>query len=150
MKKMAVYLCYFMFLLMIFYQVYSLTNPKSKMFYLFLLSLVIVAYSYEGDYIGCSYNNCSLDNNKKTLMEKKEKIACQEVNRVNWRRSLLLSFLVFALMNNITSFEVNILPFILSFFIIYFYFNFDTYHRFNLTCDLEREKERKRDKIKTI
>ena len=148
MKKIAVYLCNFMFLLMILYQIYSLTNPKSKMFYLFLLSLAIVAYSYEGDFIGCSYSNCTLDNNKKTLIEKKEKIACQEVNRVNWRRSLLLSFSVFVLMNNITTFEVNILPFILSFFVIYFYFNFDTYHRFNLACDIERDNEKRNIKIK--
>jgi hypothetical protein len=143
MKKIAVYLCYILFLIMIFYQVYSLTNKKSKIFYLFLLSLAIVAYSYEGDFIGCSYNNCTLDNNKKTLNGHKEKIACQEVNRVNWRRSLLLSFSVFVIMNNITPFEINILPFILMFFAIYFYFNFDTYHRFNLACEIERENEKK-------
>jgi hypothetical protein len=139
MKKICVYLCYIVFLLMIFYQIYLLSNPKSKIFYIFLLSLVIVATSYEGEFIGCSPGNCSLDNNKKTLTGYKQKIACQEVNRVNWRRSLILAFSVFVIMNNITSFEANILPFFLSFFAIYFYFNFDTYHRFNLACELERE-----------
>jgi len=143
MKKLSVYVCYSVFLLMVLYQIYSLINPKSKMFYLFLLSLVFVAYSYEGDFIGCSYSNCTLDNNKKALNDNKEKIACQEVNRVNWRRSLLLAFSVFVVMNNITPFEVNILPFILSFFVIYFYFNFDTYHRFNLACEMERKNEKK-------
>ena len=143
MKKISVYLCYFVFLLMIFYQIYSLSNTKNKMFYIFLLSLVIVAYSYEGDYIGCSYSNCNIDNNKKALLDNKEKIACQEVNRVNWRRSLILSFCVFVIMNNFTSFEVNILPFFLSLFVIYFYFNFDSYHRFNLACEIEREIENK-------
>ena len=49
------------------------------MFYLFLLSLAIVAYSYEGDFIGCSYNNCKLDKNEKALNGNKEKFACQEV-----------------------------------------------------------------------
>lgn len=145
MKRLALYLCYIMFLLMIVYQVYSLTNMKIKVFYLFLLSLAAVAYSYEGEFIGCSYKNCRLDNNEKALNGKKEKFACQEVNRVNWRRSLILSFVVFVIMNNITPFEINLLPFILSFFIIYFYFNFDTYHRFNLACEIERKEEQKNE-----
>ena len=146
MKRFEVYLCYFMFLLMILYQIYSLSNQKSRMFYLFLLSLATVAYSYEGDFIGCSYNNCKLDNNEKALNGNKQNFACQEVNRVNWRRSLLLSFAVFVIMNNITPFEMNILPFILSFFVIYFYFNFDTYHRFNIACEIERKNEDKKIK----
>jgi len=140
---LLLYSCFFMFLFMILYQIYSLTKMKSKLFYLFLLSLAIVAFYYEGNSLSCSPNNCSLEKNKKSI--KGDKFACREVNRVNWRRSLLISFIVFAIMNNITPFDINILPFILSFFAIYFYFNFDTYHRFNIACEMEKNGDKNKE-----
>ena len=126
---------------MILYQIYSIENAKHKLLYISLLSLCIVAFIYEGQYLGCSPNNCTLEQNEKALNNKNgESVACQETKRVNWRRSFLLAFAVFVFMNNISSFETNLFSFILMFFVIYFYFNFDIYHRFSIACEIDRKK----------
>jgi hypothetical protein len=86
MKKAALYLCYISFIIMILYQIYSIENAKHKLLYISLLSLCIVAFIYEGQYLGCSPNNCTLEQNEKALNNKNgESVACQETKRVNWR-----------------------------------------------------------------
>ncbi len=69
---------------------------------------------------------------------------CEEMNRVCWRRSILLSFIILLLLNyfyiqnnNSKSHnfeEINILIFFFIFFIIYFYLNWDQYHRAGTVC----------------
>lgn len=139
-KRVTSYLTYFMFISMIFYQIYSL-NSRNRILYLFMTSLAITALVYESTFIGCTANNCTLDRNRKTVtsLKQKESFACQESNRVNWRRAYLISFIPFVVMNSVTSFETNLLMFMLMLFITYFYFNFDSYHRSYLACTLEKK-----------
>ena len=138
-KRMTTYLTYFMFVAMIGYQIYSL-KPINRVLYLFMASLAITAIIYESTFIGCTANNCTPDRNRETITghKQQESFACQEANRVNWRRAYLIAFIPFVLMNSIASFETNVLTFIITLFVVYFYFNFDSYHRSYLACNLEK------------
>lgn len=144
-KRIASYLTYFMFVTMIGYQMYTL-SPKNRVLYLLMTSIGITALIYESTFLGCTANNCTLERNRETASKQTESFACQEANRVNWRRAYLISFVLFVIMNTVASFETTLLMFVLTLFITYYYFNFDSYHRTYLMCELEKEKERKKEK----
>ena len=124
-------------LLMICHQMYLLTL-KNRIIYLFLLSVAITAVVYESSFIGCTPDNCTLDRNREKVKQSQTSFACQESNRVNWRRAFLISFILFVFMNSISPFETNLFIFIFCLFLTYFYFNFDAYHRFEVACALEK------------
>lgn len=142
-KRIASYLTYLMFVIMIGYQMYTL-NPKNRVLYLFMTSIAITALIYESTFLGCTTNNCTLERNRDTVSKQtEESFVCQEAKRVNWRRAYLISFILFVIMNTIASFETTLLMFFITLFITYYYFNFDSYHRTNLMCELEKEKKNK-------
>lgn len=66
---------------------------------------------------------------------------CDEMNRVCWRRAMSLSFIILLILNNfyyryegcLTAEAINITIFFLIFFLLYFYFNWDQYHRYTTT-----------------
>lgn len=141
-KRFASYLTYLMFVIMISYQLYTL-NSRNRVLYLFMISIGITALIYESTFLGCTANNCTLERNRETTAKQTESFACQEANRVNWRRAYLISFILFVIMNSVAPFEITLFMFVLTLFITYYYFNFDSYHRTYLACQLEKEKEKK-------
>jgi uncharacterized protein YacL len=68
--------------------------------------------------------------------------ACDELNRVCWRRALSISFIIFLISNSIypNSLNNNFLLLLITTFILYFYFNYDIYHRFKAICDKQFDK----------
>lgn len=117
-------------------------DKKYRYIYLLITLLFIVAFSMESEYVyGCKYLffDCKYDSvleYKKNNSESPDKaLSCQESNRVCWRRSLMLSFMIFLILNIVNpSHTTNFIVFILAWFLLYFYFNFDAYHRFGDLC----------------
>lgn len=142
-KKIVTYICYMVLGITVFYQFFALKNYANRFIYLLLSSIALLCLVYEFDFIGCSANNCSPDRNKETVEKSigQESFACQEAKRVNWRRSFLVAFIPFIFLNGFqttTTFETNTLTFFITLYIVYFYLNFDAYHRANVACNLEK------------
>jgi hypothetical protein len=143
-KKIATYLCYLTVGLVVGFQIIALEHHSNRVLYLLLSTIAIASLVYEFEVMGCTPNNCTLDRNRETVEKalKTESFACQEANRVNWRRAFLLAFIPFLFLNSFqsTTFEMNILTFLITLFILYFYFNFDAYHRADLACKASMHK----------
>ena len=141
-KKIVTYVCYMVLGITVCYQFFALKNYSNRFIYLLLSSFALLGLVYESDFLGCSANNCSLDRNKETVEKSlgNESFACQEVKRVNWRRSFLVSFVPFIFLNGFqtTTFEMNTLTFFITLFIVYFYLNFDAHHRASVACNIEK------------
>lgn len=137
-KKLATYLVYITLGTVVSYQIVALEHHSNRALYLLMCTIAVACVMYEFEVMGCTPSNCTLDRNRETVEKalKKESFACQEANRVNWRRAFLLAFIPFLFLNSFrsTTFEMNILTFLATLFILYFYFNFDVYHRADLAC----------------
>jgi len=101
--------------------------------------LVCVCLYYESKTLGCTFSDCSLERNRATLnrsMAKMPSFACQESVRVNWRRANIIAFGLFVVLTILwTQDEAkNMIVYLLLWVILYFYFNFDQYHRSTLAC----------------
>lgn len=111
---------------------------------LFLFSIVLSVFTFihETKSIKCSPLDCSLEENKKLYTEGSLSPVCLEVKRVNWRRAYLLSFIIFTVLNlvSIDNISSNLVALLFTWFCLYWYFNFDSYHRFNLACEMENLK----------
>ena len=126
-------LCIILVLFQIF-QIFQIKLTINKIFYCILLFILLFALNYEAHFLGCYPGNCELSTN----MEKIDgDFACQESRRVNWRRAFILSFIPVLVMNCffIQDFNKHLIYFIIQFFLLYFYFNFDGYHRSSLACN---------------
>lgn len=127
----------------IFLQYVSIKQSQNKIvsnLFLFTIVLSIFTFIHETESIKCSPLGCSLELNKKIYKETSLSPACLEVKRVNWRRAYLLSFIIFVILNivSITTISTNFVVLLFSWFCLYWYFNFDNYHRFNLACEMEK------------
>lgn len=118
----------------------SQTNIISNVF-LFAIALSIFTFIHETESIKCSPLGCSLDKNKEIYKETSLSPACLEVKRVNWRRAYLLAFIIFTLLNvvSLDTISKNFIVLLFTWFCLYWYFNFDNYHRFNLACEMENK-----------
>ncbi len=95
--------------------------------------ICVIALYYESNENGCSIYDCSDHTVIKSITT--TNIACKENNRVSWRRSNILSFIVLIVLNSVHSnYNANLIVFFITWFLLYFYFNFDQYHRFRLLC----------------
>lgn len=136
-KKIATYLCYLTVGIVVTFQIIGLEHNSNRLLYILLSTIAIASLVYEFEVMGCTPSNCTLDRNRETVEKalKTESFACQEANRVNWRRAFLLAFIPFLFLNGFqTRFEMNALTFMITLFVLYFYFNFDAYHRSDLAC----------------
>ena len=129
----------------IYLQYISVKNTQNTVLstlFLFAISLSIFTFIHETESIRCSPLGCSLDENKKIYTEdnKLDEIspACLETKRVNWRRAYLLSFISFTVLNlvSLDTISTNFVVLLFVWFVLYWYFNFDSYHRFNLACEM--------------
>lgn len=116
----------------------SQTKIVSSLF-LFAIALSMFTFIHETESIKCSPLGCSLDKNKEIYKETNLSPACLEVKRVNWRRAYLLAFIIFTVLNlvSLENITVNFIVLLFSWFCLYWYFNFDNYHRFNLACEMK-------------
>lgn len=129
----------------IFLQYKSVTLLKSSQtkiissLFLFAIALSMFTFIHETESIKCSPLGCSLDKNKEIYKESSLSPACLEVKRVNWRRAYLLAFIIFVVLNvvSLENISNNFIILLFTWFCLYWYFNFDNYHRFNLACEME-------------
>ena len=121
-------------IILVLFQIFQIKLPINKIFYCILLFILLFALTYESRFLGCYIGNCKLSGNIEKI---DDNFACQESNRVNWRRAFIISFIPLFTMNCffIEDFNKNLIYFIIQFFILYFYFNFDGYHRSSLACN---------------
>jgi hypothetical protein len=134
LSSIFLYLFIMLCIILVLFQIFLIKLPINKIFYCILLFILLFALNYEAYFLGCYPGNCELSTN----MEKIDgDFACQESRRVNWRRSFIISFIPLFTMNCffIEDFNKNLIYFIIQFFILYFYFNFDGYHRSSLACN---------------
>lgn len=102
--------------------------------FVLLFFIFVMALYYESNENGCSIYDCS--DHTVTKSVKTTNVACKENDRVSWRRSNILSFIILAVLNSVHSnYNINLVVFFITWFLLYFYFNFDQYHRFRLLCD---------------
>jgi uncharacterized membrane protein len=61
---------------------------------------------------------------------------CDDKDRICWRRSIMLGFFCFLLVNYVYPKDTlnNIVLYALFIFIFYFYFNWDQFHRYRCLC----------------
>lgn len=136
---------FFLIYYIIFLQYYSINQSQTKILstlFLFTIALSIFTFIHETESIKCSPLGCSLDQNKEIYKETSLSPACLEVKRVNWRRAYLLAFIIFTVLNivSLENIGTNFIVLLFSWFCLYWYFNFDNYHRFNLACEMEKDK----------
>lgn len=134
--------CYLVFLQYI--QISKSTYPLAKQVFLLIVIVSLISFTYEANAVECSPTDCSLNRNKllfKNGNGSVASVACNELERVNWRRAYLLSFVIFVVLNFVSSetIHINMIVLLFSWFILYWYFNFDTYHRFKVACDLGKK-----------
>jgi hypothetical protein len=117
----------------------SAQEPRAPAVFAFLIALALVNASYEGADMGCSVVDCTMKNNRLARGQDSrdcEQRLCREGNRVNWRRAYLLAFLMFLILNIAypESTLRNAMLMVCLFAFLYFYMNFDAYHRFSIWC----------------
>lgn len=107
----------------------SITDPKLKMLYIIFPILLFIAYNKEADDSGCKGGACS------SLPEKD--IVCTEAKRVAWRRAYMVSFIVFYFFSVTQERQTyyNVYLFMAVWLLLYFYINYEQYHRFQIFCD---------------
>lgn len=121
-------------IIIVVFQIFQIKPTINKIFYCILLCILLFALNYEAHFLGCYPGNCEISSNIEKI---DDNFACQESNRVNWRRAFILSFIPVIVMNCffIKDFNKHLIYFIIQFFLLYFYLNFDSYHRSSLACN---------------
>lgn len=130
---MYVFICILSFIYV--YQVYNIPLFAFKLIYLLLITLLLIAITYESKFLGCSPGSCTLEKNK-SVLSSSQSFACSEAERVNWRRTYIISFIILFIFNcfALNNFELNLVYFLITWSLLYFYFNFEQYHRYSLEC----------------
>lgn len=120
------------------YTMYAMPLPF-KLLYLAIGVLAVQGFLMEMDELGCAFEDCSDASAYAAL--RTDDVACSESRRVNWRRVLVVNFLVLLLMNlvNPANVPMNFLTFLLTFSFWYSYLGFDGYHRFRVLCEHGRQ-----------
>lgn len=105
-----------------------------RLLYVLLFFMFLLALYYETMSNGCGIIDCS-DKTVENSIDTKN-LACRENDRVSWRRSMILSFIILTMTNFInTNYQINLILFFMVFLLLYFYFNFDAFHRFRVLCN---------------
>lgn len=77
-----------------------------------------------------------LDMHNFEISDYKQWTPCDDKDRIAWRRSIAIGFFCFLLVNYIYPQDTlkNVVLYILFVFILYFYFNWDQFHRYRNLC----------------
>jgi hypothetical protein len=122
-----------LFLLLSFKQ-FQTYNGTYRILYLIIIVLACIATKYETDSTGCGFFDCKDETSRSKL--DKTHLACNEMNRVCWRRAIILSTIVLLVSGIVNeNNKINLVIWFVLFFLLYFYFNFDQYHRFRVLCE---------------
>ena len=120
------FLLIFICILYVIYLQYGATSNKLLFIYIFFVAMIAIALTvnetlcFNGD-------------------EVKRWSPCREMNRLTWRRSIILAFIIFLIVNGLyPGSNLNFIVFLLTLMLLYFFFNFDQYHRFKLICDTNK------------
>lgn len=116
------------------YSMYAMPLPF-KLLYLVIGALAVQGVLLEMGELGCTFEDCSDETVYAKL--RTDDLACTESRRVNWRRVLVVNFIVLVFMNlvNPANVPINFVMFLLAFTFWYFYTGFDAYHRFRVLCE---------------
>jgi hypothetical protein len=135
MKYIRLVITFFILLVLlkIIYGQFLLYPADQKYIFMFLCFLLLLALYYESMENGCGILDCT-DGSVQQNIDDKE-LACRETDRVCWRRSLILSFIILVISNAINpNYGKNLSIFFFVWAILYFYFNFDQFHRYRVMC----------------
>lgn len=99
--------------------------------YACLSALTLIAAIYESRFMDCHFYSCPT-----STTQTAQEFTCQESTRINWRRAEIISFLILLVVNLVhpKQYSPNLLIFLVSWALLYFYFNFDQYHRATQVC----------------
>lgn len=99
--------------------------------YACLSAFTLIAAVYESRFMNCNVYHCP-----PSTTQTPEQFVCQESTRINWRRAEILAFMILVVVNLVhpKQYSPNLLLFIVSWALIYFYLNFDQYHRATQVC----------------
>jgi hypothetical protein len=123
----------FCFLIILFKQLIHY-QPYFRYIFILLFMICLIALYYESNENGCSIYDCSDNTVSKSITT--QNLACKENDRVSWRRANILSFIVLIALNSVHSnYNANLIIFFITWFLLYFYLNFDQYHRFRILCN---------------
>lgn len=127
----------------IYFKQLLIYHDDFKVIFILILIIVIIAMSYESRESGCNFLKCQDEDVIKIISKNYDDLACKEMSRVCWRRAIILSFVVLLILNIFYKDNqvMNLMIFICVWFLLYFWFNFDQYHRFRVLCKNLNKKE---------
>ena len=136
-QKFLVTLILGCFLLTMGFLVSFASSPLERVLCVFICLLTLVAVTYESRALGCGLYDCQLETNQEVIQKSDKSYACMEASRVNWRRAEILAFIIFMILflGEPTLVKKHIVMFALIWAILYFYFNFDQFHRSTVACE---------------
>lgn len=121
----------FYFLCIVIYTSQLITDIPERLIY-----LLIIGFSLWGVYVESIHGK--YDHEAKKI----KNYACEENSRIAWTRAVAICILPFFFVSIFyPNVKQNILYFLISFFCVYFYFNWDNYHRSRIVCDMSRNKD---------
>ena len=133
-KNILRVLCLIPFIILIGLQINKIKDINLKMLFITLTFLLFFALISEGKDTRClPLFNCPDDFGKQFINNPK-KLACTERHRVNWRRALIIAYFILLVINIINYQNYNFIIFLFTFSSIYYYLNFDQYHRYHQAC----------------
>jgi hypothetical protein len=120
-------------------QIASTESTADAWMYGILACITVSSVLYELDYMGCHIDRCTQGQNAavaaKPGMTARD-FACKEADRITWRRALMLSFVMFVMLNHVRqkTCRMHFVFLLLKFVILKLYFDFDAHHRFEAVC----------------
>lgn len=116
------------------------TQPKHKWGMIVFLLTLLSVFALEMRDRGCSWGNCKTDTAIPDFQTAKE-LACWEKDRVIWRKAFLMASVLFIILTIIqkSTLPMNTLVFVITFFMYYFWTNYDSYHHMGAFCRRSRK-----------
>lgn len=136
-QKFLVTLVFVCFIIIMGFLVYFAPSPLQKILCVLICLLTLTAVTYESRALGCGLYDCQLETNHQVIKNSNKSFACMEASRVNWRRAEILAFIIFIILflGEPTTVNKHVVMFALVWAILYFYFNFDQFHRCTVACE---------------
>jgi hypothetical protein len=112
-----------------------------KLLFAITVAMGVLSVIYYMNDLGCSISDCSETKNSSVT---NGQTICNEANRITWRRSVMIAFIIFIFTNIVYPpphwQKSNLVIFLFVTSIMYFFLNFEQYHRYRLMCKSEQNK----------
>lgn len=117
------------------YYVVCATKPNHRCGMIVFLLTFLSVFALELRDRGCTWGKCKTDTAIPKFQTAQE-LACWEKDRVIWRKAFLMATVVFVVLTVVqkTTLRINALVWFVTFFIYYFWTNYDAYHHMGAYC----------------